>query len=129
MSASSRSGATVCSSTSAATMHVEAAADLVGQAAVEVGLDEPVEAVADAVVLDDVDADDLVAEAAHELAEAAVGAADVEHGARRSLGEPPSSTAVRRVGDELELVGPLGDRQLAAPKPDLAQPVAQRRRR
>ena len=68
--------------------HVESVAGLVGQPIVEVGLDEAVEAFADAFVLDDVDADDVVTVTPDERTEAAVGAADVEHDARAA-----SSTA------------------------------------
>ncbi len=59
-----------------------------GQAEVEVGLDEPVEPLADALVLDEVDAVDAVTLLADERAELAVGAADVEHvvpGASRAV--------------------------------------------
>ena len=80
---------------------VVVAADLVGQALVEVGLDEVVEALADAFVLDQVDTGDLVTEAPSERAELAVGTADVEQTSRRSLGDPGSSTACDECGEGL----------------------------
>ena len=84
---------------------VVAGPDLAGQPLVEVGLDERVEALADAFVLDHVDTGDVVTELSSDGAELAVGAPDVEQPARPTLGDPLQQHGVRGVRRELELVG------------------------
>jgi hypothetical protein len=102
---------------------VEVRPDLGRETVVQVGLDEGVEAFADVRVLDPVDADDVMPRVAHELAEPAVGAPDVEHGAGGSLPDPCQQPAVRRVRGELELVLVRGEGELTRPEPELVEAI------
>ena len=100
---------------------VVVAAGVGREALAEVGLDEVVEPLADALVLDQVDPVDQVALAADQGAELAVGAADVEDpGAGRVPGESTQEPAVRGVRGRLELVGlgvDAGESEGPVPKP------------
>ncbi len=125
ISSSSASGVRTCSSTSAATHHVEVVAERGRQPAVEIGLVEVGQPLAHALVLFDVDTDHLVAERLDARTELAVGAAEVEHPRRRPQLQPAEDAPVRGGGVVLDGVRVLGEGLLAGAEPHLVRPVPQ----
>ena len=84
--------------------HVEAGADGVGDAGVEVGGHEPVDALAHAGRLHGVDADHVVSEGPEPFGDLAPRAPQVEHPPGPLLGQPGEDAAVGAVGTRLEVV-------------------------
>ena len=102
---------------------VEATPNLVGQPGAEVGLEELVDAIHHPVVLCDVDARDVMAQAASFVGERTVGTPDIEYTPGRRLAQPGEQRSVRASGCVLQLIRLGRERQLTGTEPELVKPV------